>query len=804
VELYVPVEHHSDSGRLKEQNRILWRLAVAQRTPTANFLDPVRKIISVAATFLGVRKVSVWEFLNQRSELECTLIYDSHTKAFDSGHILHAADYPAYFSACSNARLIDVMDVSTDPRTADLLQSYLQPAGITAILDVPLFIGADQSGIVCFEHSGGVREWTEEDCAFAIAIADLVGLAIAERANKEAQFLIESGLESIPQAVLVCRLDGGIERSNHRTAEIFGYSDSDLGKISIEALLPGSLAKNSGVIAAALAASHPESVYSTHSQLGTHRSGRKFPVEFSVTHLPHWRGAQALVILTDVSERHNKALQLQRSEALYRSVVEDQVDLIIRVTTDHEISFFNSAVARLTGMTHDELFHKCVYDFVPADEHHIIREAIARLLPEQPVVSYQHHLSVPGKPLLTYAWTVRGFYDQSGKLRGYQAIGHDVTQELEKQERLRDAQRFESLAILAGGMAHDFNNLLTPILSFTDLAQTSLPADSEARELLGFVMEAAVRARDLSQLVLIFSKKGESRARHPVYAGHFIREILTFLRATSTSRIRFNENVDLDCGVINASPTDLYQILSNLCTNAIQAMPAGGDLLVTGSKVQRDAGEMLQLEVIDTGAGILPELMSNIFDPFFTTKPPGEGTGLGLPVVKSIIEELGGSIACQSTPGKGTAFVIYLPLLDVPPGADMEGVPAPVLRGSEHILVVDDENFIVLGLRNGLERLGYTVTARTSANEALVTFRENPTRFDAVVTDFTMPFMTGMELAWQLHLERPDLPVVLVSGYGQLLTAAEIARAGVDESVNKPFVTEEIAAALRRAFNKRK
>jgi PAS domain S-box-containing protein len=804
VEFFVSPEQHPDPGRLKEQNRILWRLAVAQRTQTGDFLDPVGEIISVAANFLRVQKVSVWEFLKQRSELECTLIYDSHQQSFDSGRVLHAADYPAYFSACSNARLIDVTDVSNDPRTIEMLQSYLLPGGITAILDVPLFLGSHQCGIVCFEHSGGTRGWTEEDCAFATAIGDLVGLAIAERSNKEARFLIESGLESIPQAVLVCRRDGGIERSNRRAAEIFGYSGTDLMKISIEALLPGTLERNSGTIAAALAAPKHDNGYTTHSQFGVHRSGRKFPVEFSVAHLPHWRGPQALVILTDVSERHQKALQLERSEALYRSVVEDQTDLIIRVTTDEEISFFNSAVVKLTGMTHDELFHKSVYDFVPVDEHHIIRDAIARLAPEQPVVSYHHHLIVPGKELRTYSWTVRAFYEQPGKLSGYQAIGRDVTQELEKQQRMRDAQQFESLAILAGGMAHDFNNLLTPILSFTDLAQTSLPADSEAREFLSFVMEAAMRARDLSQLVLIFSKKGESRERHPVYAGQFIREILTFLRATASSRIRFTEKIDLDCGVINASPTDLYQILSNLCTNAIQAMPAGGDLTITGSKVGRDEGEMLQLEVIDTGAGIPQELMSKIFDPFFTTKPPGEGTGLGLPVVKSIIEELGGSIACQSTPGKGTAFVVYLPLLDVVPGADMEGVPSALLRGSEHILVIDDENFVALALRNGLERLGYTVTSRTSANEALVTFKEDPARFDAVVTDFTMPFMTGVELAWQLHITRPELPVVLISGYGQLLTPAEITRAGVDACINKPFITEEVAAALRKVLNKKK
>jgi DNA-binding NtrC family response regulator len=138
------------------------------------------------------------------------------------------------------------------------------------------------------------------------------------------------------------------------------------------------------------------------------------------------------------------------------------------------------------------------------------------------------------------------------------------------------------------------------------------------------------------------------------------------------------------------------------------------------------------------------------------------------------------------------------------PGADMEGVPAAVLRGSEHILVVDDENFVALALRNGLERLGYTVTTRNSANEALVTFNEDPARYDAVVTDFTMPFMTGVELAWQLHVERPELPIVLISGYGQLLTPAEITRAGVDSCINKPFITEEVAAAVRKALSKRK
>ncbi|MES2623986.1 MAG: ATP-binding protein [Pseudomonadota bacterium] len=799
----MPQVQQLNPSRLKEQNRILWALAVAQRAKNTNFLDVVRELISVAADFLGARNVSIWEFHNQRSKLECTQIYDSHAKAFGSGQILDADDYPAYFAAC-NERVIAIPDVSKDPRAAELLQGYLLPSGVTAMLDVPVFLGSLQQGIVCFEHSGGVRDWTEEDCVFAIAIADLVGLAIADREHQETLGLVESGLESCAQVILVCRSDGSIARCNRIAGEVFGYDTNDLLKLSIEDLLPDVLMNDTGAITAALLDTQDVYRHTTHTQLAAHRSGRKFPVEFSVSHLTHWRSPQALVILADISERHQRALQLERSEALYRSVVEDQIDLIIRVTADERLCFYNSALQKTTGLTPEELQNKSVYEFVPEDEHYIIKDAVARMSPTQPVISYSHQFFVKGNILRTYSWTVRAFYDELTKLSGYQAIGRDITQEMEKQERLRDAQRFEALAILAGGMAHDFNNLLTPILSFTDLAQTSLPPESEEREYLGYVMEAAMRARDLARLVLVFSKKGESRERHPVYAGHFIREILTFLRATASSRIRFHEKVDLDCGVINASPTDLYQILSNLCTNAIQSMPAGGDLTVTCSKVRRASDEMLQIEVIDTGAGIQKDQLARIFDPFFTTKPQGEGTGLGLPVVRSIIEELGGSIACQSTPGKGTSFVLYLPLVDALPNVEMAGVPPAVLRGSEHILVVDDENFIALALRNGLERLGYTVTTRSSANEALIAFRATPAAFDALVTDFTMPFMTGIELSWLIHNERPELPVVLISGYGQLLTPAEIARAGIAASINKPFVTEEVASVLRQILNKRK
>jgi GAF domain-containing protein len=208
VEIFVSQDQLPESVRLKEQNRILWALAVSQRTKTADFITHVRELISAAADFLQVEKVSIWEFESLRETLECTQLYDSRAQAFSSGLVLNAADYPVYFAACSDARFIDVADVTQDARTAELLQGYLLPGGITAMLDVPIFMGARQQGIVCFEHSGGARHWTEEDRVFAIGIADLAGLAIADREQQESLSLIESGLESLPQAVLVCGAEG--------------------------------------------------------------------------------------------------------------------------------------------------------------------------------------------------------------------------------------------------------------------------------------------------------------------------------------------------------------------------------------------------------------------------------------------------------------------------------------------------------------------------------------------------------------------------------------------------------------------
>ncbi|NOZ40018.1 MAG: response regulator, partial [Planctomycetes bacterium] len=278
------------------------------------------------------------------------------------------------------------------------------------------------------------------------------------------------------------------------------------------------------------------------------------------------------------------------------------------------------------------------------------------------------------------------------------------------------------------------------------------------------------------------------------------------LRASVPKQIDFQVSVDTECGTVEADPSELYQILSNLCTNACQAMPAGGTLTISASEIMLEhtdlpAGLYVQLIVQDTGSGISPENLERIFDPFFSTKPPGEGTGLGLSVVHGAVTGLGGRIDVQSQTGKGTTFVVYLPCTDKKPVLTGKSLGLThATSGTERILVVDDEQAVLESTQFMLQQLGYQVTACTSANEALTCFSRMPTNFDLVLSDMTMPRTSGVELLRRIRELRSEIPVVLMTGFAGLLNEKELKRYGINEFIIKPLTAHELGATIRRCL----
>jgi signal transduction histidine kinase/ActR/RegA family two-component response regulator len=381
------------------------------------------------------------------------------------------------------------------------------------------------------------------------------------------------------------------------------------------------------------------------------------------------------------------------------------------------------------------------------------------------------------------------------------------------EQQLLQSQKLEALGTLAGGIAHDFNNALTPIVSLADLELGTLPVDGPLHQHLEIIRDAAGRAKGLVDQILLFSRR---KAPHLITLElkPLVEEILLLVRATFPATIEIRQNLG-ECGLVKGDPSQIHQVVLNLCTNAFHAMQESGGMLKVGLEgVSLEPGDLLcvqglapgpyaRLEVSDTGVGMSPEVQARIFEPFFTTKGAGKGTGLGLSVVHGIVASCRGHIAVYSEPGLGTTFRVFLPLAG--DGAAKWEEPAAstaVPRGSERILVVDDEGLIRTALCEILGSLGYGTRPAAGGAEALALFLEDPEAFDLVITDMTMPRMTGLELARRIRVRRPEARIVMCSGFSEQVGPEELSDHGIREFVQKPFAVALVAQAVRRELDR--
>ncbi len=387
------------------------------------------------------------------------------------------------------------------------------------------------------------------------------------------------------------------------------------------------------------------------------------------------------------------------------------------------------------------------------------------------------------------------------------------TQTLAKYERqLQQVLKIQAIGTLAGGIAHDFNNILFPIVGYTELTMDEVPDDSVAHNNLEEVLKAAHRAKDLVQQILTFSRQS-GQERKPVKVHLIIKEALKLLRASIPASIEIINNIDDDCHPVMGDATQIHQVIMNLCTNAYQAMQdKGGTLEVnlsevnvgyeeTVKKIGMQPGKHLQLLVRDEGCGMDAIVLDRIFEPYYTTKEQGKGTGLGLSVIHGIVKNHRGDISVTSSPGKGTTFKVYLPITE---DADIANELAPsngAAKGNERILLIDDEEQIVSMEQQMLENLGYEVTARTDSTKALEEFSEQPHNFDLVITDMTMPQMTGDELAQKLLDIKPDIPVILCTGFNEDITEEKALAMGIQKFVMKPVIKNDLATTIRTVLD---
>ncbi len=387
----------------------------------------------------------------------------------------------------------------------------------------------------------------------------------------------------------------------------------------------------------------------------------------------------------------------------------------------------------------------------------------------------------------------------------------DITDQKKLEERTQQAQKLEAIGTLAGGIAHDFNNILSGIFGYTQLLQMKADKDSKQSKYIDSIYQAGIRAKDLVQQILTFSRQSIQELR-PMKMQDAVNEALKLIKSSIPSIITINSDIQDDCGLVMADQTQIHQIVMNLCTNAYHAMEeTGGQLTTTLKELELvtedikdsslDPGKYVCLSVIDTGTGIDHKVMDRIFDPYFTTKEKGKGTGLGLALIHGIVRSHGGQINVYSEPGKGAEFQVLLPLMADEQSTARTSLQTPILRGSERILLVDDQEEVVEIEQQMLKELGYEVTIRNGSLDALETFRTNSDQFDLVITDMTMPNMTGDQLAVEMMKVRSNIPILMCTGFSQQMTDKKAQALGIRGLLMKPLVIEDLSLIIRKVLD---
>lgn len=387
---------------------------------------------------------------------------------------------------------------------------------------------------------------------------------------------------------------------------------------------------------------------------------------------------------------------------------------------------------------------------------------------------------------------------------------HAAKQKESLQKQLIQSQKMEAIGTLAGGIAHDFNNILSAIIGYTEISLDDAPKHSDLQGNLNNLLKAGLRGKELTKQILTFSRQSEFESK-PIRVEPLVKECIKFLRASLPAMIEIRQDLKSNATVM-ADPTQIHQVIMNLCTNAAHAMhEKGGILNIRLAEVELDSnfasgyqdvfpGKFLRLSVDDTGCGIPSDTVDHIFEPFFTTKEKGEGTGMGLSVVHGIVKKYHGLITVSSDPEKGTGFNVFLPVIETDAISDNDKEEIPLL-GTERILFVDDEYLQVDLGKIMFERLGYEVVTETNSLKALELFRKNPDGFDLVIADMIMPNLPGDKLAKELIAIRPDIPIIICTGYSEQLEAEKAESSGIKVTVMKPLLIQEMAKTVREVLD---
>ncbi len=521
---------------------------------------------------------------------------------------------------------------------------------------------------------------------------------------------------------------------------------------------------------------------------------------------------------SDNTARRRADQELRTSEEKYRRIYENSIIGFYQSTPAGRFVSANPAFAKMLGYDSSEDLLANISDitgqyYVNSEDRRRFQDLLHKV---GMVEGLEYQVKRKDGANLWVASSARAYFDAAGEVVSYEGIVMDITRRkkaekeaAELQARLHRSQKMESIGVLAGGIAHDFNNILAAIMGYTELSLEDVPAGTLVSENLKEILTGCMRARDLIKQILIFARQSDE-ALLPIRIDPIAKEVLKLIRSTTPVGIEIQQHIATTTPIAG-NPAQIHQILMNLCTNSVHAMEATGGVMsvdVTSARFDQSfdlsqaklpAGEYLKIVVTDTGSGISADVIDHIFDPFFTTKEVGVGTGMGLAVVHGIVETYGGQIAVESEVGRGTRVSVFLPASSAPREDAITNAQTPV-QGSERILFLDDEVPIAFMCSQMLKRLGYTVTTRTNSVEALDLFRSAPYDYDLIITDMSMPQMNGDVLASRLLAIRPDIPIILCTGYSKQFSEKAAREIGIRAYIYKPVTKADLAHAAREVL----
>jgi PAS domain S-box-containing protein len=604
---------------------------------------------------------------------------------------------------------------------------------------------------------------------------------------------------------------GRILDCNQGLSDMTGYASEELiGKNGFDLIAPDSLEQ----VVQNIRKGHDRQ----YEVEGVRKDGSFYPLAINGKNIPY-KGREVRVIeFRDISERKQAEEALRESEVLHAKMVANIGEVIVLIDENGINRYKSPNIEKHFGWKPEEVVGRPTMDNVHPEDREAVGEILANLLGEsRSTVNLECRYRCRDGSYKWIEFTGTNLLDDPGicgVLGNYRDITNRYLAKKEKAKlefRLQQAQKMEAIGTLAGGIAHDFNNILGAILGYGELARDDAPQESRFQHDVDQILVAANRAKDLVKQILDFGRHTQA-VSNPLKIQPLIEEGLKMLRSSIPTTISIVENIDSDCGTILADPTQVHQILMNLCTNAFHAMEeTGGVISVTLGSTTIEAsdaellsnvspGEYLRLTVGDTGAGIRPDVIDRIFDPYFSTKEVGRGTGMGLAIIHGIMKNSGGAVAVDSRLGEGSTFEVYFPVVE---DESPHTVASPLGRpsGTERILLVDDEILLCEMGKEVLERLGYRVTMCSSSVDALKTFRNAPDEFDLVMTDQTMPGMTGSELAEQILQIRPEIPIILCTGYSSLINEHSANVIGIKEFALKPLTNGVMGKLVRKVLD---